>query len=52
MCSRSRIMDLEKKLPCHMHGSMSEYCPMMDEMSPDGLWDCNEESIKDGHYGG
>ena len=25
---------------------------MMDNMSPDGLWDCDEESMEDGHYGG
>jgi hypothetical protein len=25
---------------------------MMDEMPPDELWDCDEESMEDGHYGG
>jgi hypothetical protein len=24
----------------------------MDNMSPDGLWDCDEESMEDGHCGG
>jgi len=25
---------------------------MMDDMSLDGLWDCDTESMEDGHYGG
>jgi hypothetical protein len=37
---------------CHMERSMSWYFLTMDDMSPDGLWDCDEESMKDGHYGG
>jgi len=44
-------MDLDLKIPCHMDGSMSGYFLMMDDMSPDGLWDCDEESMEDGHYG-
>ena len=51
-CSRGRIMDLDLKIPCHMDGSMSGYFLMMADMSPDGLWDCDEESMEDGHYGG
>jgi len=51
-CSSGRIMDLDLKIPCHMDGSMSGYFLMMDNMSPDGLWDCDEESMEDGHYGG
>jgi hypothetical protein len=34
MCSRSRIKDLDLKIPCHMDRSMSGYLLMMD-MSPD-----------------
>ena len=41
-----------KKIPCHMDRSMSGYFLLMDNMSPDGLRDCNEESTEDGHYGG
>jgi hypothetical protein len=25
---------------------------MMNEMPPDGLWDCDEQSMEDRHYGG
>ena len=35
-------MDLDLKIPCHMDGSISWYFLMMDTMSPDGLWDCDE----------
>jgi len=28
-------MDLDLKIPCHMHRSMSGYFFMMDNMSPD-----------------
>jgi hypothetical protein len=45
-------MNLDLEIPCHMHGSMSGYCPMMDDMSPDRLWDYDEESMEDGLYGG
>jgi len=31
---------------------MSGYFLMMDDMSPDELWDCDEESMEDGHYRG
>jgi len=53
-CSRGRIMDLDLdlKIPCHMDGSMSAHFLLMDNMSPDGLWDCDEESMEDGNYGG
>jgi len=53
-CSRGRIMDLDLdlKIPCHMDGSMSGYFLLMENMSPDGLWDCDEESMEDGHYEG
>jgi len=44
-------LDLDLKIPCHMDGSMSWYFLMMDDMSPDELWDCDEESMEDGHYG-
>ena len=27
---------------------MSGYLLMMDDMPPDGLWDCDEESMEDG----
>ena len=45
-------LDLDFKIPCHIDRSMSGYFLMMDNMSPDGLWDCDEESMEDGHYGG
>jgi len=45
-------LDLDLKIPCHMDGSMSRYFLTMDDMSPDELWDCDEESMEDGHYGG
>jgi len=45
-------MDLDLKISCHMDSSMSGYFLMMDNMSPDGLWDWDEESMEDGHYGG
>jgi hypothetical protein len=45
-------MDLDLKIPCHIDRSMGRYFPMMEDMSPDGLWDCDENSIEDGHYGG
>jgi len=53
-CSIGRIMDLDLdfKIPCHIDRSLSGYFLMMDNMSPDGLWDCDEESMEDGHYGG
>jgi len=35
-----------------MDASMSGYSQTMDDMSPDGLLDRDEESIEDGHYGG
>jgi len=54
LCSRVRIMDLDLdlKIPCHMDGSMSGYLVMIDDMSLDGLWDCDEELMEGGHYGG
>jgi len=45
-------LDLDLQTPCQMDGSMCGYCFLMDNMSPDGLWDCNEGSIEYGHYGG
>jgi hypothetical protein len=50
--SQGRIVDWELNIPCHGDGSMSAYFLMMDDMSPDELWDCDEESMEDGHYGG
>ena len=51
---KSQILDLylDLKIPCHMDGSMNGYFLRMDNMSLDGLWDCDEESVEDGHYGG
>jgi hypothetical protein len=51
---KSRIMDFhfDLKIPSHMDGSMRGYILMMDNMSPDGLWDCDEGPMEDGHYGG
>jgi len=51
ICSRGRIMDLDIQIPCHMDWLMSGYFPIMDNMSPDGLWDCDEESMEGGQYG-
>jgi hypothetical protein len=51
MCSDGRIMVLNSKIPCHMDGLMSGYFVTMYDMTPDGLWDCDEESMEDGHYG-
>jgi len=45
-------LDLDLKIPCHMDGSMSQYFLTIDDMSPDELWDFDEESMEDGHYGG
>jgi len=45
-------VDLDLQYTCNMDGSMSGYILMMDDMSPAGLWDCDEESMEDGHYGG
>jgi len=45
-------LDLYLKIPCHMDGSMSGYLLRMNNLSPDGLWDCDEESMDGGHYGG
>jgi hypothetical protein len=45
------IMDFDTKLPCHMDRLMSGHCLMMENTSQDRLWDWNEESIEDGHYG-
>jgi hypothetical protein len=49
---KRRIMDFhfDLKIPSHMDGSMSGYILMMDNMSPDGLWDCDEGPMEDGHY--
>jgi hypothetical protein len=38
-------MDLHLKIPYHMDGSKSGHFLMMHNMSPDGLWDCDEESM-------
>jgi len=35
-------MDLDLKILWHMDVSMSGYFLIMDSMSPDGLWDCDE----------
>jgi hypothetical protein len=53
-CSQGRIMDmdLELMIPCHRDRSMSGYFLMMNNMSPNGLWDCDEESMEGRHYGG
>jgi len=45
-------LDLDSMIPCHMDGSMSRYFLRMDNMSPDRLCDCDEESMEDGYYGG
>jgi hypothetical protein len=45
-------LDLDIKIPCHMGRSMCEYLHVIDNMSPDGLWDCDEESMEDRHPGG
>jgi hypothetical protein len=44
-------MDRDLKIPCHMDRSRSGYFVMMDNMSPDGLWDCDKQSTEDGHGG-
>jgi hypothetical protein len=51
-CSRGQIINLDLKILCHMDRSMSGYFLMMDYMPPDGLWDCDELSMEDGHCGG
>jgi len=43
-------LDLDLKIPCHMDGSMSGYFLMIDDVTR--LWDCDEASMEDGHYGG
>jgi len=45
-------MDFDLKIPCHMDRSMSGYFLMMDDMSRDRLWDCDDEPMEGGHYGG
>jgi len=35
-CSKCLVMDLDFKIRCHMDGSMSVYCLMIDDMTPDG----------------
>jgi len=44
-------LDLDLKIPCPRDGSMSGYFLKMNNMLPDGLWDCDEESMDSGHYG-
>ena len=44
-------LDLDFKIPYHMDRSMSGYFLMMEDMSADGSWDCDEESMEDAHYG-
>jgi hypothetical protein len=45
-------MDLDLYIPCNTNGSVIGYFLMMDDMSLDGLWAWDEESMGDGHYGG
>ena len=45
-------LDLDLKIPCHMNESMSQNVLMLHIMSPDGIWDCDEESMEAGYYGG
>jgi hypothetical protein len=45
-------MDLELQIPCHVDGSMSGHLPMMGDISPDVLCDCDDESMEDGRYRG
>jgi hypothetical protein len=50
MCSSGRITNLDLNILCHEDGSMSGNFLMMDDVT--GLWDCDDESMEDGHYGG
>jgi len=49
-----QIMDLnfDLNIPCHMDGLKIRYLLIMDNMSLDRLWDCDEESMEDWDYGG
>lgn len=51
-CSRGQIIDFGLMIPCHIDGLMNVNFLMMDDMSLDGLWGCNEESMEDRHHGG
>lgn len=52
MYSRGWIMDLDWMIPCYLNGSMSGNILMMHHMTPDRLWDCNQESMQARHHGG
>jgi len=52
MCLNGQIIEVDLMITCHMDGSMSGYFPMMDNMSPEGLWDCDDKSMECAHYGG
>jgi len=45
-------LDLDLKNPCHVELPMSGYVLLMDDMSPDGLWDNDQQSQEDGCYEG
>jgi hypothetical protein len=45
-------MDLDLTIAGDIDPSMSGYYLTMNDMSPDGLWDCDDESMEDGHYAG
>jgi len=51
---KSKNVDLEfdLKITCHRDGLMSLYCRKMNDMSPDGIWDCDNDAKEDRHYGG
>jgi len=43
-------LDLDLEIPFHMAGLTSGYFLLMETMSLDGLWDCDEASPDDGQY--
>lgn len=45
-------MDFAIKILCHIYRSMSVYCLIFCNMSPDGVYDWDEESKEEKHYGG
>lgn len=48
--SEGQMMDWDINIPCHMDGSKQQYFLIMDNMTLDGFWDCNEESMGDRYY--
>lgn len=54
MYSRGQIMhwDLDLKILCHKDRLISGKYRTLDDMSPDGIWDYNEEAIDHRNYGG